>query len=387
MPRIRPRDLTLAFAAGVALVGLVALTAAAGTGNDARATGSSFSNRPDGARAAYLTLRQLGYDVARSHEPLAALTADPASSVLVVASPQAGLSNQDRRALTDFAERGGIILVTGIGGALALGGEASALSVEPDNRERRRYPAVEASDLTAGAPEISMSVDVRGAPIDPERYEALYAEGDDVVVRSARVGDGRIVWWAGSTPLTNEAIAEAGNFELLLNVLGSGSRTILWDEHYHGYARSLWSYAARTPLPWAGAYLALVAVAALLTWSRRPGPVRPAVEDARTSAMEFVQTMGGLYQRAGVAPSAVAAAARRLRRGVASACGLSSETPDEQLATTAAARLGYSRETLVALLHEADTSARAAALDAAVARDLVGRLQAASARARAPRRG
>jgi hypothetical protein len=387
MPRIRPRDVTLALAGGAALVALVALTAAAGTGNDASATGSSFSNRPDGARAAYLTLRQLGYDVERSHEPVAAITADPAASVLVLASPQAGFSNQDRRALTAFAERGGVVLITGAGGTLALDGKVSGLSVGTYNQERRHYRAIDASDLTADAPEISMAVEAPGARFDGATYVAHYAEGEEAVVRSARVGDGRIVWWAGSTPLTNEAIAEAANLELLLNVMGDGSRAILWDEHYHGYVRSLWSYAAGTPLPWAGAYLALLAVAAMLTWSRRAGPVRPPVPDVRTSPMEFVETMGGLYRRAGVAPAAVAAAGRRLRRAVALACGLSAETPDEQLAATAAARLGFSRESLAALLREAAPSAQAPALDEAAACDVVGRLQAASARARARGRG
>jgi MoxR-like ATPase len=197
------------------------------------------------------------------------------------------------------------------------------------------------------------------AAIDPERYEALYGRACDVVVRSARVGDGRIVWWAGSTPLTNEAIAEAHNFELLLNVLGSGERTILWDEHYHGYGRSLWSYAAGTPLPWAAAHLALLAVAALLTWSRRPGPVRPAVLDARTSPMEFVETMGGLYERAAWRRGG-AAAARRLRAALASACGLSADAGRAACHDGGRPAWDISREALVALLHEADTSARPA---------------------------
>jgi hypothetical protein len=88
------RDLTLAAAGGAALVGLVALTAAAGTGNDASGTGSSFSNRPDGARAAYLTLRQLGYRVARSHEPLA--RSMPTRFLTVLVSPARRPGSQTR---------------------------------------------------------------------------------------------------------------------------------------------------------------------------------------------------------------------------------------------------------------------------------------------------
>jgi hypothetical protein len=385
MPRIRPRELTLALAGGAALVGLVALTAAAGTGNDATSPGSSFSNLPDGARAAYLTLRQLGYRVERSHEPLAALSAEPGATVLVLANPRIGLSNQDRRALTDFVERGGIALLTGVGGALALGADALPELVPLLDREPRTYHAHDTSDLTAGAGEIRMAVEVRRVSLGAD-YVAVYGTGGEDVVLAARIGEGRVVWWAGSTPLSNGAIADADNFELLLNVLGDGDRTVLWDEHYHGYARSLWSYAAGTPLPWAAAQVALLALAALLTWSRRPGPVRPRVQDARTSPMEFVETMGGLYQRAGIAQAAVASAAHRLRRGLAASSGLPADARDEQLAAAAEGRMGFSRESLVALLREADDAAREPA-DVAAALDVVARLQAATARAHASRRG
>jgi hypothetical protein len=385
MPRIRPRELTLALAGGAALVGLVALTAAAGTGNEARGTGSSFSNRPDGARAAYLTLRELGYRVERSHEPLAALAVEPASAVLVLASPQVMFSNQDRRALTEFVEGGGIALATGLGGALALGRASKAQDVAPLERERRIYQALEPSELTAGAGEISMAVEVRAANMG-EDYRPLYGESGEHVALTARIGEGRIVWWAGSTPLTNEAIADAGNFELLLNVLGDGGRLVLWDEHYHGHARSLWSYAAGTPLPWAGAQVTLLALAALLTWSRRPGPIRPRVQDARTSPMEFVETMGGLYRRAGIAQAAVASAAHRLRRALASSCGLPATASDDQLATVAASRTGVSRDLLAALLRDADDAAATPGTDAD-ALAIVARLQAETARARESRRG
>jgi hypothetical protein len=390
MPRIRLRDLTLALVGGAALVGLVALTAAAGTGNEASGTGSSFSNRPDGARAAYLTLRQLGYRVERSYEPLALLDADPVLTVLVLASPQARLSDQDRRALAAFAERGGVALVSGFEGALALG-SSSPHAIPVLDREHRVYRALrgemlstpgDEADLTEGALEVTMAAEVRDAGFG-SGYVPLYgASGEDVVL-SARLGEGRIVWWAGSSPLTNEAIADAHNFELLLNVLGGGERVILWDEHYHGYGRSLWSYAAGTPLPLAAAQLALLAVAALLTWSRRPGPIRPRVLDARTSPMEFVDTMGGLYERAAIAHAAVSAAARRLRRALAASSGLSADARDEQLATTAAERMGFSREALAALLQEADEPAS----DPTATLDLVARLQSATARARASGRG
>lgn len=372
MPRVRTRDLMLAALGGTVLVGLLALTASAGTGNEAVGAGSSFSNRADGARAAYLTLRELGYQVERSHDPLTAIVAEPASTVLVLASPGVGVSDQDKRALTAFLERGGVVLATGLGGALALGSEVKAQPLS--DRERYTYHPPADVDLTAGAPAITMAPELRNPAL--VSYERVYGPAHEPVVMRARIGAGQAVWWGGSTPLTNEAVGEASNFELLLNVLGDGTRAILWDEHYHGHARSLWSYAAATPLPWLLAQSALLGLAAMLTWSRRPGPLRPRVVDPRTSPMEFVETMGGLYERAGAAAAAVETARRRLRRLLASSSGLALETPDEQLARAAAARTALDGDALSDLLGD---SVRASGRDSAAALSVVQRLQAASA--------
>src|SRR5262245_44197326 len=75
--------------------------------------GSSLSTAPDGAKAAFLVLKRLGYQVERSFEPLSAVKATPSKTILVVASPWMAPSAQDRQAAQSFLEHGGIILATG----------------------------------------------------------------------------------------------------------------------------------------------------------------------------------------------------------------------------------------------------------------------------------
>jgi hypothetical protein len=53
-----------------------------------------------------------------------------------------------------------------------------------------------------------------------------------------------------------------------------------------------------TPLLWAMAQAGLLLLAVLFTFSRRSGPVRPLIEPSRLSPLEFVETLGGLYQSA-----------------------------------------------------------------------------------------
>ena len=117
-------------------------------------------------------------------------------------------------------------------------------------------------------------------------------------------------------PLTNAGIVRAGNLELFLNSMAGPSGeplSIYWDEYFHGARGSLWSYIAATPLPWGMLQIALLMLALMFTFSRRSGPIVQPAAVSRLSPLEFVETMGGLYQRAHAAPIAVAAAYRLLR--------------------------------------------------------------------------
>ena len=368
---------------GVA-VGAMAILALAGAllapPETSGARGSSYSTSADGAAAAYLTLTRIGYDVRRSIEPVSVIVADPRRTALVLASPDDPPSNADRRFVRDFVRRGGVVLATGCGGAAFL---SSINATMPENAlaEKETFDAMSPSALTAHAPRISMAPSCPAfAPA--ERYVSLYGGGEFGVVRTARIGEGTVVWWAGITPLSNDGIAEAGDFDLLLNTLGpQGERTVLWDEYYHGQRRTLWSFAARTPLPWAGAQALIVGIAALVTFSRRRAPIRSRAIEPRTAPMEFINTMAGLYGRANGTAAAVSTARGRLRRLLLQRTGQSSAVPDARLAAAAAPRARADAATLGALL---DASARASEdsrLPAGDALRLVRELQQAAATA------
>ena len=123
--------------------------------------------------------------------------------------------------------------------------------------------------------------------------------------------------------------------ELLVNTLGpAGTRTVLWDEFYHGHTRSFWSYLADTPFFFAILQLAAIVGVALFTYARRRRPIRERVLEPRTSPLEFIDTMGGLYERARASggcrrdgarsrpppPAGGARAADRVRRRAARRC-------------------------------------------------------------------
>jgi hypothetical protein len=347
---------------------------------------SSFSTAARGTKAVFITLGQLGYGIERSYEPVSTLAADPATTVIIFADPEIAPSSQDRQALQAFMNHGGLVIATGVGGADLLGLTDAKAAISPDVEAVERYAAAAPSVLTAGAPEIALAREVQSQAL-PLAYVPIYAtRTGEPVVGTAAIGAGRAIWMAGGAPLSNADAASAGNFQMLRNALGKpGGRRILWDEYYHGHTRSLWSYVASTPMPWVFAQFGVIAIAALITYSRRSGPVQPRYTDARTSPMEFVETMAALYRRAGRGTAAVAVVRARLCRLLVAACGLPADAPDAVIASAAAAKFALDQDAVAALLAETGRAAFDYDLTPADALTLTRRMQEIGCRTLSPR--
>ncbi|MEO5818983.1 MAG: DUF4350 domain-containing protein [Vicinamibacteraceae bacterium] len=334
--------------------------------------GSSLSSGSWGAKAGFLLLRRLGYVAERTFDPIVALQANPATDVLVLMAPQVAPSDLDMVALTRFIEAGGVLIVAETPHwlpSLTRGAVRKSTATTP--------VPVAASPLALGAPSIRMDhLADDGEPRPP--YTTIYADPRGAAVVAARVGRGRVIYWASALPATNSAIDEPGHVELLVNAIGPPrDRRVLWDEHYHGHRRSAWSYASGTPLPAALAQLAVIALAAIVTVSFRRRPLRAVPDPPRTAPLEFIDTMGSLYERAGATTTAVAVALAHLRRRLVVVSGLPADAGDASIARTAAARAGLSEESLAALLARARDASRGP-LDAGTALSIVRALQEAN---------
>src|SRR5205823_14328390 len=77
---------------------------------------------------------------------------------------------------------------------------------------------------------------------------------------------------------------------------------------------------------------ALLACAALLTFSRRSGPIRPLRPTSRLAPLEFVETLGGLYQQAHAAAVAVDVYYQRFQYWMTRRLGLNKNASPEEIA-------------------------------------------------------
>jgi hypothetical protein len=385
MPALqRTSDLTLLVVAGAVTLFLSATSfLLAPVDSTPPLPGSSFASHPSGSRAVYLALQAAGYRVERSYEPLSTLRRDPGSVALILAEPIAKASDQDRRAMQRLLQRGAVVLAIGRGASVML----PDLQVGSPRAEAAvSAAAAMVSPISRGVPAIHLPPG--GSLADGSIYIPVYGDAERAAVVAANIGKGRAVWVAAIFPFTNEGIARAGHAELLSNVLGPpGDRTILWDEHYHGHSRSLWSYMAGTPLPFAVLQIAIVGALALVSLSRRRSPPRAVHDEVRSSPLEFIDSMGSLYERAGTATGAVATVYRRARRTLVEACGMPSSASNAQLAAALSARSGWPADRIEALLATGEKAANDPTLPSAEALSVTAGLQELARESRRDARG
>jgi hypothetical protein len=321
-------DRNLLLSGGGIFVLIVAVTVGLMSGeSDTSDTPTRYSTGSAGAKAAYRLLPALGYRVERWIQEPAALT-DAATTTLILAQPAEAPTPAEQQAITRFLAGGGRVIATGFSGSLFLGGAATPNPINGLTWSRAR--AVVPSSITRAAPEITL------APQSSWRLGfpalVLYQIDEAPVVVQTPTTEGQAFWWAAATPLTNAGLREPGNLELFLACLGPpDGRRVLFDEYFHGVRASLGAAVLRTPAKWILIQLAAVAALILWTHSRRSGPiVRPAPE-SRLSPLEFVRTLGSLYQRAGAASVPVDAAYRRVRFWLTRRLGVSADTPPESI--------------------------------------------------------
>ncbi len=289
------------------------------------------NNGTAGAKAAFLLLPKLGYKVDRwdaPEEDLDQVDAERTTLIMADALIDPKRLPDTKTAVQRFLARGGHVLDTGGETLLPDGETRPATALHTD----LCYTTPEGQGPLAQAGQLSMADNGTWDEKDSRLGPALHVEqrcGDDAVVVRYAVGKGEAIWWSSSKPLTNAGLHEDANLRLLLATVGASGRTVLFDEYNHAVVPGFWDSAKGLPLPWLSAQFVLIALLLLLSFSRRNGPIRMPVTVPRTSPVEFAESMGHLYQRAGATNAATGMARRRLLRFLQAECGVARITIDQ----------------------------------------------------------
>jgi len=333
---------------------------------------STYSAQRSGAKAAFLLLQQSGYKVQRWEQSPSDLPADPVHTVLVLASPFRAPTHDEKNALQTYVDRGGKILATGRSAAIYLPQAEIENELVPSPVAKEYQPQLLTPLTRGGAIQMSPTAYWKGPSTTSLAH---YADGDRPIVVSYKAGQGEVIWWGASTPLTNAAIAKSGNMALLLNSLGQADEVrVYWDEYFHGEQSSLIGYAGDPPLKFGLLQTLLVFLALIFTFSRRNGPIHPLPQPSRLSPLEFVSTLGKLYRRANAVHSALAIPYTRFRAQAARQLGINQDVPAADLARALKNRLRYKDDSLAGLLQRIEDALHNPELREAQALELVQQL-------------
>jgi hypothetical protein len=348
--RLNRQDRKLFLGAGFVFVLLVVGALVFSSGGQGKAEyPSSYSSASGGAKAAYLLLSETGYEVQRWEKPLSDLPLAK-TETLILAEPDEAPTREERERLKAFISSGGHVIATGMFAGTFLPENESVPDIL-SGMTWKKASSLSPSQITRAAPEIVLAP--RAYWPSPSAAYPLYGSGDHTLVVKYSFGRGEVLWWASATPLTNAGLKEPGNLQFFLACLGDrslnhqnpGEETteILWDEYIHGYRQTLAGSIAHSPVKWLFAQLVLLALAVVATFSRRSGPICAPTTEVRLSPIEFVHTLGGLYERAGTASVVVDICYRRFRYWLTRRLGVAGNTSVEELASAIRNRWGFDR--------------------------------------------
>jgi hypothetical protein len=369
--RVDPKDRKLLIGAGCVFGLLVAGAAVFGReANSGANIPSSYSTSSGGAKASYLVLSQAGYSVVRWEKPLDELP-QTGKNTLILADPNEAPTREEREKLKDFIFNGGHLIATGMFAGTFLP-ESDSIPDPLGGMTWVTSSAVSPSEITRAAPEIVLAPQARWQSFS-SAYP-LYADSGQTRVVKYPYGRGQVLWLASSTPLTNAGLKEKGNLEFLLACVGGVKDQILWDEYIHGYRQTLGSSIAHSPVKWLALQLGLLALAVLATFSRRSGPICKSASVVRLSPIEFVQTLGGLYEHAGTASVAVDICYQRFRYWLTRRLGVASNVSVDDLQSAVRDRWGLADDHFAAILRRCESAKNDPFLQGPVALNLVQEL-------------
>jgi hypothetical protein len=383
-PKLNRKDRGLFVGAGVIFVLLIIAASVLGSGD--RGQGeypSSYSSASAGAKAAYLLLSETGYKIRRWERPLSDLPLDSAKTLtLVLAEPSEAPTREERERLKAFISGGGHVIATGMFAGTFLPENKSTPDIL-SGMTWKTASSISPSQITRAAPQIVLAP--RAYWQDSATAYPLYGDGDHTLVVKYPFGRGEVLWWASATPLTNAGLKEPGNLDFFLACLGDQNNEILWDEYIHGYRPTLAGSIAHSPVKWLFAQFVLLAVAIVATFSRRSGPTCVPTTEVRLSPMEFVQTLGGLYERARSPSVAVDICYRRFRYWLTRRLGIAGNTSLDDLASAVRNRWEFTGESfandqVIATLRSCEAASSDPFLQASVALRLLQELDGYAAR-------
>jgi hypothetical protein len=293
---------------------------------------SSVSPAPDGAKALYALLGELGFRTRRSLGGFEEIDWEQ-TDVLFMVQPFKAVSSEEYEAIVSWIEEGGTVLLAG---QLIRGGPTTSPSLDPDDPFAPHRPTPkqewrrESSDLKARLLRGVEKFEYRHVftdrltEMDVRADEPAWRKGPHEVLVGEEIGfieittrgSGRVVKVLDENVLLNQSIRLGSNLVFVLNVLEEwgGRGRVVFDEGHRSIMPqdqpSVWEVLGpASKLAFLQLLVAVVAGIVALGW--RPAPALPERRARRRRALEQVEALAGMMERAGAVRLAVRLLHRR----------------------------------------------------------------------------
>lgn len=303
---------------------------------------ASFSNEPEGARALYLYLQEIGYntsDVVRSE-----FTIPDAANVVLLLEPMPGITEVEWQIIDEWVRDGGTVVIAGwdFGTSLAMGHYDARLGYlwNQQTAVSLQAPLLTSPPLPVDAPlttEAVLATDRKDIAV----HLATDPEGLPVMV-SFTQGDGRVILSTMPQVFTNQGLRVKGHPEVALNHITAAEppaaagnvKTIWFDEWHHGIRPEVTAsnnWLQRTPAGRALLYVGVVVFMGLVLRGRIFGrPIPLPQETGRRAPIEYISGIANLSRRAGQRTAVLQDYHHRLKRELGYRYRLNPTLPDAQ---------------------------------------------------------
>jgi hypothetical protein len=323
----------------VAFVVLAILVVLGGGSQEHVGTSSTYDASPEGVRAAYLLLGELGYPVERSKRPAS-------GTVRWVLFPTH--AQRDVDLLHRWLRDGGKLFLADTSGKLA---EKMDIALQIDQvsqaGDQQAASGLGITQLHGGSTRVSW-------PGQAGRVEV--SAGGEPFITVYRRGRGEL--WLANRPdfLRNKFIGKADNGVLVCRLaermLGPTAGRVDVDEYFHGMRDrpGATELLLQPPTVWVTAQALIVM--GLVLWHVVPrfGRIPPASKTTRRSKAEFLEAMAILLDRKGDQGDAFRTMRDDLVREIGHDLGLPPETAPEVVARAAGRRRSFSPERFLQLV-------------------------------------
>lgn len=258
---------------------------------------SSFSTGGSGLEGYADLLARDGHRVVRLKEH--PTTADlPGGATAVVADPDQ-LDERTARALVQFVQRGGRLVLTGEAAEPLLSAVAGSAVGHDDGPAADRLDVWVPSADTGTARRLAG--DQGGRWRDPGPFVPLAGDDRGPAVVALPVGAGHVVALADTSLLQNRNLARDDNAALGLALAGGRDRPVVFVESLHGFGAT---GLDALPDSWTAALLALALATVVGLWSfgRRFGPPEPQQRELRPPRSDHVEAVAAALDAAGASP-------------------------------------------------------------------------------------